>query len=75
MLWFILPGLITAVQLAALSVLVQVAVPQKFVGWAVMLVYLVASITFDTIGFEHNLYLYGGHPSVPLSDMNGLGRF
>jgi aminopeptidase N len=74
-LWFILPGLITAVQLAALSVLVQVAVPQKFVGWAVMLVYLVASITFDTIGFEHNLYLYGGHPSVPLSDMNGLGRF
>ena len=74
-LWFILPGLISAVQLAALSVLIQVAVPQKFVGWAVMLVYVVASITFDTIGFEHNLYLYGGHPSVPLSDMNGLGRF
>ena len=74
-LWFILPGLIAAVQLAALSVFVQVVVSQKFFGWAVMLLYVVASITFNTIGWEHNLYLYGGSPDAPLSDMNGLGRF
>jgi aminopeptidase N len=75
LLWFILPGLVTAVQLAALAVFVQALVPHKFMGWAVMLVYVVASITLNTIGFEHNLYNYGGSPDAPLSDMNGLGRF
>jgi ABC-2 type transport system permease protein len=75
LLWFVLPGLITAVLLAALSIFVQALVPHKFMGWAVMLVYVVASVTLNTIGFEHNLYNYAGGPGVPLSDMNGLGRF
>jgi ABC-2 type transport system permease protein len=75
LLWFILPGLIAAVLLAALSVFVQALVSHKFMGWAVMLLYLVASITLNTIGFEHNLYNYGDTPGAPLSDMNGLGRF
>lgn len=75
LLWFILPGFITAVLMAALSIFVQALVPHKFVGWAVMLVYVVVSVTFNTIGLEHNLYNYAGEPSVPLSDMNGLGRF
>jgi ABC-2 type transport system permease protein len=73
--WFVLPGLITAVLLATLSVFVQALVPHKAVGWAVMLVYLVASVALSGAGFEHNLYNYGGTPSVPLSDMNGMGRF
>lgn len=75
LLWFVLPGLITAVQLAALAVFVQALVPHKFMGWAVMLIYVVASVTMSTIGFEHNLYNYGGESGVPLSDMNGMGRF
>ncbi len=75
LLWFILPGLISALLLAALAVFVQALVPQKFVGWAVMLVFLVASLTLNTMGFEHNLYNYGGEIRVPLSDMNDMGRF
>ena len=75
LLWFVLPGLISAVLLAVLSIFVQALVPHKFMGWAVMLIYVVASITLNTIGFEHNLYNYGGDPGAPLSDMNGLGRF
>ncbi len=75
LLWFVLPSLITAVLLAVLSIFVQALVPHKFMGWAVMLVYVVASVTLNTIGFEHNLYNYAGVPGVPLSDMNGLGRF
>ncbi|MFO0335208.1 MAG: M1 family metallopeptidase, partial [Pseudomonadota bacterium] len=74
-LWFVLPVTITAVHLAVLSVLVQVLVPQKFLGWGVMLLYVVAKVALATAGFEHNLYNYGATPSVPLSDMNGLGRF
>jgi aminopeptidase N len=75
LLWFVLPLLIFAIQLAVLSVFVQVVVPHKFVGWAVMLVYVVASIALGSAGYEHNLYNYAGASVAPLSDMNGLGRF
>lgn len=73
--WFALPMTIGAVLLAVLSVFVQVLVPHKSIGWAVMLVYLVASIALGTAGFEHTLYNYGATPPVPLSDMNRMGRF
>jgi aminopeptidase N len=74
-LWFVLPLVIGALQLAVLSVFVQVLVPQKFIGWGVMLLYVVASVALASAGFEHNLYNYGGTPNVPLSDMNGMARF
>ncbi|WP_284619080.1 ABC transporter permease/M1 family aminopeptidase [Aquabacterium humicola] len=74
-LWFVLPTAIGALQLAVLSVFVQVLVPQKFLGWGAMLVFLVASISLGNAGFEHVLYNYGATTPVPLSDMNGLGRF
>ncbi|HET9023543.1 MAG TPA: hypothetical protein VFN64_03160, partial [Burkholderiaceae bacterium] len=73
--WFVLPGTALAVLFAVLSVFVQVLVPHKFLGWAVMLLYLVALVAFENMGLEHNLYLYAGAPDVPLSDMNGMGRF
>jgi ABC-2 type transport system permease protein len=75
LLWFALPMTVNAVLLAVLSVFVQVLVPQKFLGWGVMLLYIVATIALATTGFEHNLYNYAGTPPVPLSDMNGMGRF
>jgi aminopeptidase N len=74
-LWFVLPTVIGALLLAVLSVFVQVLVPQKFIGWGVMLVYVVASIALGSAGFEHNLYNYAGTTPVPLSDMNGMARF
>lgn len=74
-LWFVVPGVIELIQLAVLSVFVQALVPHKFIGWAVMLVYVVATMTLSTQGFEHNLYNFGGSSGVPLSDMNGMGRF
>jgi ABC-2 type transport system permease protein len=73
--WFVWPVSVAAVLLAVLAVFVQVLVPHKYIGWAVMLVYIVISIMLGNIGFEHNLYNYSGTPPVPLSDMNGLGRF
>jgi ABC-2 type transport system permease protein len=75
MLWFVGPTVVTALQLAVLSVFVQVLVPQKFIGWGVMLLYVVASVAMASAGFEHNLYNYAGTPTVPLSDMNGMARF
>jgi aminopeptidase N len=75
LLWFVLPTFVNAVQLAALSVFVQVLVPQKFLGWGVMLAYIVATVALGAAGFEHHLYDYAGTSPVPLSDMNGMGRF
>jgi len=75
LLWFVLPTVIGALQLAVLSVFVQVLVPQKFIGWGVMLLYIVATVAMNGAGFEHNLYNYGNGPIVPLSDMNGMTRF
>jgi aminopeptidase N len=73
--WYVWPMTVSAIQVAVLSVFIQVLVPQKFLGWAAMLVYIVLSIMLNNLGFEHNLYNYGGWPEAPLSDMNGLGRF
>ncbi|MDQ2778978.1 MAG: aminopeptidase [Pseudomonadota bacterium] len=74
-LWFVIPTVISALLLAVLSVFVQVLVPQKFIGWGLMLLYVVASIALGTAGFEHHLYDYAGVTPVPLSDMNGMARF
>lgn len=73
--WFWAPTLIVALQLAVLTVFVQVLVPHKALGWALMLLQLVASVGLAVAGFEHNLYNFAGTSPVPLSDMNGAGRF
>ncbi len=75
LLWFVLPQTITAILIAVLAVFVQTLVPNKVIGWAVMLVYFVATVALNAVGFEHNLYQYAGVPGVPLSDMNGQGHF
>ncbi len=73
--WFVWPMTVFAIQTAVLAVFIQVLVPQKFLGWGAMLVWIVLTIMLGSLGFEHNLYNYGNGPEVPLSDMNGLGRF
>ncbi len=75
LLWYVLPQAVDLTLLAVLAVFVQALSPHKFVGWGVMVVYVVATLTLATVGFEHNLYNYGGVPVVPLSDMNGQGGF
>jgi ABC-2 type transport system permease protein len=73
--WFVWPMAVSAILIAILTVFVQVLVSSKYMGWAVMLVYFVASVMLGNVGWEHNLYNYGSGPQIPLSDMNGLGRF
>jgi aminopeptidase N len=75
LLWYLLPNTIGFALLAVLAVFSQALVPNKFFGWAFMLVYVVALVTLGQMGFEHHLYSYGSTPQVPLSDMNGMGRF
>ncbi len=73
--WYVLPVTATVVMYAVLGVLMQTLVPHKAFGWLLMLLFFVASVTLDRLGFEHNLYQFAGEPGVPLSDMNGQGDF
>jgi ABC-2 type transport system permease protein len=73
--WYIWPQAISYGLLAVLAIFVQSLSPNKFVGWAVMVVYLIATIVLINLGFEHILYRYGRTLAVPLSDMNGQGDF
>ena len=69
--WYVLPTTVDALILAILAVFVQALSPNKYVGWAIMVVYLVGTITLTNMGFEHPLYQYGSTGNVQLSDMNG----
>ena len=71
--WYLLPETINVALIAVLAVFLQALVPHKFVGWGLMLVYIVSIIVLPKLGLEHNLYIYGGAPDVPLSDMDGQG--
>jgi len=69
-LWYALPFTVEMLLLAVLAIFIQALSPNKYVGWALMTVYLVAGIVLGQMGFEHPLYLYGETPGVRLSDMN-----
>jgi aminopeptidase N len=75
LLWYVLPQSAGLMLIAVLAVFVQSLSPNKYVGWAVMVVYIVTTIVLTSMGFEHNLYQYASAPEVPLSDMNGSGGF
>lgn len=75
LLWYVWPGAIRFGLLAVLAIFVQSLSPNKFIGWAVMVVYLISTIVMSNLGFDHLLYRYGAAPGVPLSDMNGAGDF
>ena len=69
--WFILPFAVDMLMIAILAVFLQSLSSSKYVGWGLMAIYLVASITLVSIGFEHPLYNFGETGFVRISDMNG----
>ena len=75
LLWYVLPATIQSALIGALAVFLQVIAPHKFIGWGLMVLYLISRTVLPNLGLEHRLYLYGSTPGVPLSDLNGEGRF
>lgn len=73
--WYVLPQAVDWILLAVLAVFLQAISPHKFIGWGLMVIYLVTTITFVNLGFESKLYNYGSTTETPFSDMNGLGKF
>ena len=60
---------------AALALFFQVLANQKFVGYLLMVLYLIWTGVAPTLHFDHYLYRFAETPSAPYSDMNGWGHF
>ena len=54
-----------------LSIVVQIIVPNKYLGMLVMVIYILALISLPNAGFEDPLYIFGATSSTPYSDING----
>lgn len=75
LIWYVLPQAVDFILVAVLAVFLQAISPHKFIGWGLMVIYMVTTITFVNLGFESKLYNYGSTTDTPFSDMNGLGKF
>lgn len=73
--WFVLPEAVDLLLLAILAVFVQALSPNKYVGWGIMVLFIVSQIIFGSLGLDHVLYNYGATPETPLSDLNGAGVY
>jgi hypothetical protein len=73
--WFIIPAAVDVLQIAVLAVFVQVLMPNKYAGWAVLFAWFVGGIFLTNMGYSDPLYRFGGGPQVPLSDFVGQGGF
>jgi hypothetical protein len=62
-------------QLAVVVLLVQTIMPNKFVGHALVIGYVMLGEVLGRFGFEDLLYRYGSVPAFTYSDMNGFGHF
>ena len=61
--------------IAALAVFLQVVSGNKFLGYLLMIAYLVSRIALPMLHFDHALYNFGKASPTPYSDMNGWGHF
>ena len=69
--WYVLPFTVDLVLIAVLAVFLQALSPNKYVGWGLMVIYLVGTLTLAGMGYDHPLLLYGSSGPSALSDMNG----
>jgi len=63
------------VMLGLLALALQVLFNNKFVGYLLVIVYIIAQIVAHPLHFDHNLYNFGSLPQLHYSDMNGYGHF
>mgnify|MGYP001191700156 CR=1 FL=1 len=61
--------------MAALALFLQVISGNRFLGYLLMILYLVASFAMGMLDLDHPLYRYPAASGTPYSDMNGYGHF
>ena len=53
----------------------QVLSKNKFIGIFLTLIFFIVNIATEFLGFNHNLYKFGGKPLGVYSELNGYGHF
>jgi ABC-2 type transport system permease protein len=61
--------------IAVLAVFLQVLANSKFLGYLLMILFLISDMVLGSLDFDHRLYNYASTPNMPYSDMNGYGHF
>lgn len=64
---YALPACFDWTLFAALAVFLQAVSPSKLAGWGWLVLYLIASLALEKLGFTNPLYRYGRYPGWPLS--------
>ncbi len=60
---------------SALALALQALTNSRLAGYGAMIAFFVIQEVISSVGFEHNMLLYGETPYYRLSDMNGFGHF
>ncbi|MCC7249962.1 MAG: ABC transporter permease subunit [Lysobacter sp.] len=63
------------VLMGGLALCLQVFTNNKFAGYGLLILVLVAQGVLGALDFTHNLYNFASSPEAPYSDMNGYGHF
>ncbi len=58
-----------------ISFFFQVIANNKFIGFVLVMVFFIINVASEALGFEHDLYKFGGGSLGTYSDMNGYGHF
>ncbi len=58
-----------------LAFFIQVMVNNKFLGYALMVVFFISTLVLTNLGVEHRLFRFGSSDLGPYSDMNGFGHY
>lgn len=75
LLWFVLPVGVQLGLIVVLATFFQVISPRKYIGWGLIFLFIVSRSPAAFLGWNDILYTYGATPGLPLSGMNGVGRF
>lgn len=67
-------SLLDYAQLCALCLAVHGVLQHKYLGHFVIVLFYMSLGFMSKLGLEHNLYIFGGNPDHPYSDMNGYGH-
>ncbi|WP_332862176.1 M1 family aminopeptidase [Janthinobacterium svalbardensis] len=68
-------GALFFVLMALCALTLQVLSNNKFIGYLLVILLMVAQMVLGMLHLEHNLYAFGGTPAIKYSDMNGYGHF
>ncbi len=49
-----------------LAMFLQTLAPNKLAGWGLLVLYLIAGLALDQLGYRDPLYRFGGYPGSPL---------